>query len=160
MERFEIRPASRVHATQLAPRLRASDILEVFRASGMNPLDALLDSLEVSDEDMCWTALLHGHPVAMFGVNELVPDDGDGNSIGGIWLLASPAIYTNIFDFHRKAVEYVDTMHERYKYLTNFIDVDNLPTMRWLPRLGFTPCQVVDEFGHSKTKFIQYVSER
>jgi hypothetical protein len=49
MEKFEIRPASRVHCTQLAPRLRPSDKLEIHRASGQDPLEALLESIRVSD---------------------------------------------------------------------------------------------------------------
>lgn len=126
----------------------------------MRPLDALLDSLQVSDEDMCWTATLHRHPVAMFGANALVTDDGDGNTIGGIWLLAAPAIYTNKRDFMRHCRDYLAIMHARYKYLTNFVDADNLITQQWLPRLGFRPVQKVEEFGFAKTPFIQYVSER
>ncbi len=159
MENFEIRPASRVHATQLAPRLRSTDALEIYRASGVNAFDGLVESVAVSDDDLSWTALLNGHPVAMFGANELV-NDGTEDTIGGIWLLASPAIYTNKRDFHRNSIKYLDKMHERYKYLTNFVDADNIPTQQWLPRLGFRPVQVVEEFGPFNHKFIQYVSER
>lgn len=160
MERFEIRPASRVHCTQLANYLRASDVLEIYRASGMEPLEALLDSLEVSDEDMCWTALLRGHPVAMFGANNIEHNEGDEYKVGGIWLLASPGIYENKVDFMRNCKKYLRKMHERYDYLTNFIDIDNLVTQQWLPRLGFVPVQMVEDFGHSRTPFIQYVSRR
>lgn len=160
MERFEVVPAGRVYANQLAPHLRMSDKIEVWRASGMQPLDALLDSIDISDEDMCWTATLNRLPVAMFGVNEIAPDTGDGNSIGGIWLLGSYGLYQNIRDFHRKSREYLARMHERYKYLTNFVDVENVPTRRWLKHLGFTECQQIEEFGFGKTPFIQVVSER
>lgn len=123
----------------------------------MKPLDALLDSIEVSDEDMVWAATLNRHPVAMFGANRLTTE---GGGIGGIWLLASPGIYTNRRDFMRKCRKYLAIMHERYRYLTNFVDADNLITMQWLPRLGFRPCQRVEDFGFAKTPFIQYVSER
>lgn len=164
MEKFEIRPASRVHATQLAPIMRASDVMEVWRASGQEPLDALLDSLRASDEDMCWTAFLRGHPVAMFGANHLAVENEDGTeqdiSLGGIWLLASPRIYENKVDFHRTAKKYLKKMHERYEYLTNYIDLDNVPTQMWLPRLGFKPCQLVEHFGFARKPFIQYVSKR
>lgn len=154
VERFEIVPAGRVYANQLAPHLRVSDQIEIWASSGMQPLDALLDSIEVSDDDMCWAAMLNRLPVAMFGVNRL------SEEIGGIWLLASPAIYTNKRDFMRKCYEYLAKMHERYEYLTNFVDARNLPTLAWLPRLGFKPVQQVDEFGFGKLPFIQYVSKR
>lgn len=160
MERFEVTQAGRVHANQLAPHLRISDRIEVWRASGMQPLDALLDSIEISDEDMCWAATLNKLPVALFGANTIAEDNGDGNNIGGIWLLASPAIYTNVRDFHRKCRSYLTAMHARYKYLTNFVDVENIPTRRWLKHLGFRECQLVEEFGHGKTPFIQVVSKR
>lgn len=165
MEKFEFRPASRVHCTQLAPILRASDVLEIYRASGQEPLEALLESIRLSDEDMCWTALLRGHPVAMFGANKMTVENSEGTeyedlSLGGIWLLASPRIYENKVDFHRNAKKYLKIMHERYEYLTNFIDIDNLPTQMWLPRLGFKICGLVEDFGYSRTPFIQYVSRR
>lgn len=160
MEKFEVVPATRVTATQLAPRLRHSDVLEIWRASGMKPLDALLDSVQVSDADMCWAATLRRHPIAMFGANPLVDDDGDGESIGGIWLLASPAIYTNKRNFMHHCRSHLAIMHERYRYLTNFVDADNLITQQWLPRLGFTPVQRVEDFGEAKTPFIHYVSRR
>lgn len=161
MENFEVRPAGRVYANQLAPHLRASDKIEVFRASGFKPLDALLDSIEVSDEDMCWVATLNKLPVAMFGANCIAEDNGDGETIGGIWLLASPGIYTNLRDFHRKCVEYKSKMHERYKWLTNFVDEENLPTRKWLVKhMGFRECQRIEEFGFAKTPFIQVVSQR
>jgi hypothetical protein len=154
MERFEIVPAGRVYATQLAPRLRHSDKIEVWAASGMQPLEALLDSVAVSDDDMCWAATLNKLPVAMFGVNRL------SEEIGGIWLLASPAIYLNKRDFMRHCRDYLAIMHTRYQYLTNFIDARNVTTMQWLPRLGFRPVLKVDDFGHGRMPFIQYVSGR
>jgi len=159
MEKFEIRPASRVHCTQLAKRLRPSDTLEIFRASGQSGLEALLDSIRVSDEDMMWTAFLSGHPVAMFGANDITPENDNPNTVGGIWMLCSPAIYTNKLDFMRTCQKYLAVMHTRYEYLTNFIDADNVPSMIWLPRLGFLPMQKVP-FGPQNLPFIQYVSRR
>lgn len=166
MEKFEIRPASRVHCTQLANYLRPSDVLEIHRASGQEPLEALLSSIRESDEDMCWTALYNGHPVAIFGANDMSIEDEDGNiidedlSLGGIWLLASYGIHNNKLDFMRNCKKYLRKMHERYEYLTNFIDIDNLPTQAWLSRMNFRPIQLVEDFGYGRTPFIQYVSKR
>jgi hypothetical protein len=160
MEKFEIVPAGRVYANQMAPHLRVSDLIEIGRASGQDALDALLDSIEVSDEDMCWCALYNKLPVAMFGANNMPTEGEPEGFLGGIWLLATPGIYYNTVDFHRCAKKYVKKMHERYEYLTNFIDADNVPTQRWLPRLGFKPIGVVPEFGVGGTPFIQFVSHR
>lgn len=155
MQEFEILPANRVAATQLAPHLRLSDIIEIKCASGQSPLDALLDSIDLSDDDMCWQARLDRHPVAMFGAGSL-----QGEEIGGIWLLASKGIYRNKLDFMRKSREYLGKMHERYEYLTNFIDEQNLVTRRWLQTLGFLPVQRIEHFGVGRRPFIQYVSKR
>lgn len=154
-QKFEIVPATRTHANQLAPYLRACDVVEVKLASGMSPRPALLESLQVSDDDMCWTVLLDGHPVGMFGANPI-----EGEKVGGIWLLASVGIYKNKLDFQRKSRRYLKQMHERYEYLTNFVDEQNLVSRRWLQQLGFLPVQVIEDFGVGKRPFIQYVSRR
>jgi hypothetical protein len=160
MEKFEIVPAGRVYANQMAPHLRVSDLIEIGRASGQDGLDALLDSIEMSDDDMCWCATYNKLPVAMFGANPMPVEGEPEGYLGGIWLLATRGIYYNPIDFHRKAKQYVKIMHERYEYLTNFIDSDNIPTQRWLPKLGFRPVQVINHFGVGQTPFIQYVSHR
>jgi len=163
MEKFEIVPAGRVYANQLAPYLRPGDVMEVQRSSGLNPLEALLESIKLSDDDMCWAALYNGLPVAMFGCNDIKPEDDvayEDVTIGGIWLLASAGIYHNKLDFMHKCKEYLAVMHERYEFLTNFVDAQNIPSMKWLPRLGFAPVQAVEDFGYAKVAFIQYVSKR
>lgn len=154
--RLEIRPAGRVAANQLAPHLRIADVLEIHASSGMAPLEALLESIAVSDEDLCFGAFVDGLPICMFGANQLTED----NVVGGIWLLGSPRINDHPGDFMRRCREYLAIMHERYEYLTNFIDERNLPTMRWLPYLGFRPCQRVADYGYAKVPFVQYVSQR
>lgn len=60
MEKFKIVPAGRVYANQMAPHLRPGDVMEVYRASGLDPLEALLESIELSDDDMCWAAHTKG----------------------------------------------------------------------------------------------------
>lgn len=163
MERFEIVPAGRVYANQMANHVRDTDKLEVYRASGCDVRRGLLDSVDMSDDDMCWAALLHKLPVAMFGANKLTIE-GEGPysdlSIGGIWLLATPGIYTNKVDFMRNSRKYLKVMHERYEYLTNFVDADNYTTLQWLGRLGFRVAQECPNFGVDGSTFIQMVSKR
>ena len=163
MEKFKIVPAGRIYANQLAPHLRPGDVLEIERSSGLNALDGLLESVELSDEDMCWAATYNGLPVAMFGANNIKPEDSpayEGITIGGIWLLASQGIYLNKLDFMRCCKEMLAHMHTRYEFLTNFVDADNVASMIWLPRLGFRPSAQINDFGHAKKPFIQYVSKR
>jgi hypothetical protein len=99
----------------------------------------------------------------MFGCNNVKPEgvpEYEGVTIGGIWLLATPGIYENKIDFMRNCKKYLRIMHERYEFLTNFIDAQNVPSMTWLPRLGFRPCARVEHYGHARVPFIQYVSKR
>ncbi len=163
MERFEIVPAGRVYANQMANHVRDTDKMEVYRTSGQDIRSALLDSVDVSDDDMCWAALYNRLPVAMFGANDITPEDCPEHlreSIGGIWLLATPGIYNNKLDFMRNCKKYLAIMHERYEYLTNFVDAANIPTLRWLPALGFRPARVIEDFGFAREPFIQMVSKR
>ncbi|MEW5249911.1 phage protein Gp13 family protein [Microbulbifer sp. 2201CG32-9] len=153
MNRFTVVPASEVEARLLAPRLRECDVREISRTSGQAPLAALLESIQVSDTDMCWCALLEGIPVAMFGANGLTPQ------IGGIWLLASDDIRKHRRDFMRQCRASLVLMHSRYRYLTNFIDADNQVTLKWLEVLGFVPVNRFEKFGAGGTPFIQYASE-
>jgi hypothetical protein len=156
MSKFEIVSADRNMANQLAPHLKLADRREIMASSGMEPLEALLESIAVSDEDMCWAATLNEIPVAMFGANKLTDD----NLVGGIWLLTSDKIALYPLDFMRHCKEGLTFMHKRYEYLTNFIDARNMPSMRWLPRLGFRPCQKIEKYGFAGAPFIQYVSQR
>lgn len=162
MERFEIVPAGRVYANQMAPYLRASDVLEIYRASGQEPREALLDSVDLSDDDMCWAALYNKLPVAMFGANDINPGVAgwEDLTIGGIWLLATPGIYNNKLDFMRNVRKYLKVMHERYEYLTNFVDAENVPTLTWLRRLDFRAAAHDPEYGYAKVPFVQMVSKR
>lgn len=153
-EAFKIIDAGPVSAHLLAPHIRDVDKLEVALCSGQDALDALLESIKVSDDDLCWTATLSGDPVAMFGANKIE------ENVGGIWLLASDGIYTNKRDFMRKSLHHLALMHERYEWLTNFIHEENWVTRRWLEALGFKPVQLIEEFGVGKAPFVQYVSKR
>lgn len=149
---FQIRDATRKDAESLASRLRESDQVEIWRASGMEPLEALLDSLEASDDDMCWAAYLDGPAEVMFGANSIIEGE-----LGGIWMLGSDRIYESRHSFLRHCEHFLALMHTRYPYLTNFVDVHHQAAHRWMLKLGFQPVQFVKLRG--QFPFIQYISE-
>ena len=151
---YELVPATHIAAAIIAPALRPVDVAEIKAGSGEDPLSALRNSIDVSDEDMCWTIKYDGYPVGLCGVNRITDE------IGGAWLLATPGIYANKRAFMRQTRLYLGIMHSRYEWLTNFIDERNLVTRLWLERLGWKPVQRIDEFGVGKLPFIQYVSRR
>jgi hypothetical protein len=153
--KLTVERATEWHAHDLAPWLRPSDRQEIRAYSGRKPLEALLLSLDASDDDMCWAVLdNNGYTIAMFGANRL------NDHWGGIWLLGSHEIATNKRDAWVLMKTYLDIMHERYAVLTNFIDARNEITLRWLPKLGFKPLQAVPDFGVEQRLFIQFASFR
>lgn len=156
MDKFVIVPATGHEARLLAPNLRKVDVDEVWASAGLLPLEALLESIELSDPDMCWAALLNGVPVAVFGASCLDAEQ----RMGSIWLLASDGIYASRKDFMSKCRGYLNLMHTRYRTLGNFIDERNKITQRWLERLGFTRARTYKNFGDGGLPFTYYFSHR
>ena len=122
--------------------------MEVKRASGMDPLPALWESVELSDQ--CYAADLDGEVQVLFGTN---PIEGP---LGGIWMLGSEAIEANARSFWCHCKYYLAAFHDAYPALTNFVDMEHDSAHRWMRKLGFKPIQVVDLNGHL---FMQYLSE-
>lgn len=151
---FIVRPAKPQDAYSLAPRLRKSDVNEIKAASGSTPEAALVDSFEVSDPDMIWSAERYGQVEVMFGANDI------NGEVGGIWMLGSDAIYQNPRNFLKHCNEYLDVMHTRYPYLTNFVSVKHRAALRWIMKLGFVAVQFIPEYGSGRQPFIQFVSFR
>lgn len=152
MKKFQIVPATERHCVAVGLALREDDVRELADGSGHKPIPALLDSLYVSDPDLCFAVLYDDEPVAMFGCNKLT------DSIGGAWLLATDGIYQNNKDFIVKSREMITLFHERYEYLTNFIDERNTVSLKWLRSLGWVEVQRIEDYGVAKTPFIQMLS--
>jgi hypothetical protein len=150
---FEIREPRMDDLFDLASRLRASDVNEIIAASGMDPLAALFDSLETSDQ--CYVATLDGRPEVIFGTNELKAEW----SFGGIWMLGTDAIEVNPLSFYRHCKKFLPLFHERYRYLTNFVDVNHHSAHRWMLKLGFQAVNFTTDYGPCGHPFIQYISE-
>ena len=157
--RVEVYPTTYQHVVNLAPRMRLRDIEEVYASSGFTPEEALLMSITYSDPDLSWSAIRTDtqQVVSMFGVAPFVKGNTD---VGAVWLLSSDEIE----QLHREAwvlsKRAVDTMHERYSVLTNYIDVRNLKSMNWIEKLGFYPVDFDNEYGYEKRPFIRYESIR
>ena len=70
----------------------------------------------------------------------------------------------DIDKYHREAwtlsKRHVDLMHDRYPVLTNFIDVRNVTSLRWLGRLGFEPVRFHPFHGVGRLPFLKYESKR
>lgn len=150
--KIEIVPATPDHAHLLAPNLRQKDKDEVMASGGREPLEALLRSVELSDDDLCWTALLDGHPEVMWGV----AGNDDQPNLGCAWLLSSEEMYRIKGRFIKESHHYVSIMHERFDTLFNYVHAVNLRSQQWLEHLGFLAIDREEEYGVGKQPFILY----
>jgi len=150
--KIEIVQAVSKHAHFLAPFLRQQDKNEVLASGGRDPLEALLRSVELSDPDMCWTALIDGYPEVMWGV----AGNPDNPSVGCVWLLSSEEMYKHKRRFLLESASYVSKMQSRYDTLFNYVHAVNTTSQKWLLSLGFTAHERVEEYGVAKEPFILF----
>ena len=144
---LEIIPATTEHAYQLAPHMKQADREEVKAASGLEPLEVLLKSLELSEKAY---ALLAGDEVIALG--GLVPLT---KQIGIPWALTSDKIALYPKQFCRITKELIKGFHKSYPLLTNFCAARNTTTIRWLKWCGFQVVATLPEFGVGKKPFVQ-----
>ncbi|WP_339084245.1 phage protein Gp13 family protein [Hyphomicrobium sp. ghe19] len=140
--RTQIVPARPAHIRTIARRMREADRLEVHAASGKTPGQALAFSLRKSS--VAWTWLVDGRPEAMFGV-------GDLNILAGVgapWLLGTDVVLAHQMEFLRRSREWRNQLLQRYSTLTNFVDVRNEVSVRWLRWLGFKLSEPITYRGH------------
>ena len=148
---LEVIPARREHAYQLAPHMKQVDREEVKAASGLEPLEVLLKSLELS-EKAC-AILAENEVIAMGGLVRL-------NETTGIpWALTSDKIGLYPKEFCKIIKGLIQEFHQRYPLLTNFCDVRNTTTIRWLKWCGFQFVSRIPEYGVIKTPFLQFESK-
>lgn len=125
----EIRPAVLADADIVAADLRAADRAECLAAGVADVRGAIREGIEHSA--LCWTALVDGQPVAVFGVRAW----GDS---GVPWLLGTEALVVHRRAFIRQAPTYIDLMLQAFPRLLNHVHADNTRAVLWLRRAGFT----------------------
>ena len=147
---LEVVPATIEHAHQLAPVMKAADREEVKAASGLEPLEVLLKSLELSEK--AYAIVVGGEVIAIGGLVPLT------RNVGIPWGLTSDKIALYPKQFCKIAKELIKGFHKSYPLLTNFCDAQNTTTIRWLKWGGFRFVATVLEFGVAKIPFVQFVS--
>ena len=114
-------------AVHLANNLRAADRAELELMTDLDPLRAILVSMEVTEYKHLWCA---------------EDEDGvfciGGCSIDGApWLLATDRLEKYSVLLTKVVIKKIVEMHKDYDELTNYVDARNLASVRWLTRLGF-----------------------
>ncbi len=146
MVEFAIIPASDADALYLAPRLRAADRLEAEAATGMDPLDALRQSLSLSVE--AWSGTADGEVICMFGVGALSIAAGEGCP----WLLGSDLVERHGMAFARRNRLLVRHWSSMWPVLRNWVDVRHTVAIRWLGWMGFALAEPV-AYGPARLPF-------
>jgi len=130
----------------IAQDMRQSDKDEIYASHHKEPLDALREGF--NESILCFTVEHNNKPCIMFGV---VPFNFLDNR-GRIWMLAT----SEFRNCHRKFLKYgkifLNYMLEHYSELSNFIDVRNELSIRWLSWLGAEMGEAVP-YGAEKLLF-------
>jgi len=139
------RKATIADAAALFPRLREADRKEIALSSGDHTASVLVRSIEASEE--AWAVLNDaGEVFVLYGVARL-------GKFGGPWMVASPEVYRHSKELVKTGREWVVSLLPRYSRLFNFVHAENLRSIAWLKRLGFTIGELVPDFGAGKAPF-------
>lgn len=129
--KYSTRIAEEEDAIYLAPKLRQADIDEIKAASGMEPLEAMLDSIRHSG--IAKVALVDEEVVCIFGV----ASPSLTSPYGSPWFLTSDVIVHHTKPFLRASKDYMRSIKKDYTHLFNFVDARNTHAIRWIKWLGF-----------------------
>jgi len=147
---YSLKPVGRCHAEELANTLRDADREELRKLYGIEPRQAILDSVESS----YWCLAFFdpaGKLICIGGVSGK-PEDG----LGLPWLLATNRIEANRWAFLSISRQLVAQMRAEFKCLWNGVDIENRAAIRWLGWLGFMfdPVPVTTAAGGTAQVFI------
>ena len=130
----EFRRAIPADAADLAPRLRAEDLAELYAAHGSDadPLALLQMGLAVTPDARA--AVDGGRVIALLGC---APGGTLMTPCGRPWLLGSDECARHGRVFVKAGRAAVQEWARRFGRLENWVDARNDQSIRWLRRLGF-----------------------
>ena len=150
---YYIRHSKKEDCYNLSKTLRKEDVQEIFSSSGENPAQALLKAYLCSHKH-CFSMMLDGNVVGMFGINEI------NKNVGVPWLMGSPDLTKHKFEFYKLSIEYLNTFMDSYNVLFNYVDQRNTQAIRWLKSLGFQFTKLVPEYGYEKKPFYEFIKAK
>ena len=92
-----------------------------------------------------------GEVVCIIGVRNIT------DSIGQVWLLASPRIEKLSIPFLRNSRIVTELFTKDHKLLFNYVDARNKLHIKWLKWCGFTFINKHEKFGIEKRPFYEFV---
>lgn len=115
----------------IAADMRKSDAIEVWASNHHTPLEAMMQSWELSDFSA--VAMCNGEPLAMLG---LVKRDVLTGS-GVVWMLGANRSMNYKREFFRQSRPIINEMLTICPRLCNMVHEKNTSSIRWLKWLGF-----------------------
>lgn len=131
MLRAEIVPALPEHIEYVAEHMRQADQDELWASSHSLPLESLVNAKSRSVE--CWTGLINGEPICVFGVTPISLVTG----LAAPWMLGTDKLEDHAMTFLRRSRRVVASWKEEYRLLFNYVDARNTVAIQWLDWLGF-----------------------
>lgn len=146
---LEIKNSTIEDAVELSKNLRKEDI-EELKLSDKTPLIALLEGYIFSEE--CYSAFVDGELSGMFGIGSInMPDNW-----GSIWFLGSDKILKVRREWIKLGKYYITSFLNKYKILTNYVDIRNIKHIYWLKKMGALFLDTVPVKEGSLINFIIY----
>jgi hypothetical protein len=142
-----VRKATVLDPKVLAPKLRESDVSEVWASHKATPLEAL--TFPFSIKGHMTFSIIGNEDQGVIGMFGVVPTDNKGWGIA--WLLTSDELYEHRKQFLDECPKWVEEMETNYSYLYNHVHTSNKQSMAWMRALGFKTIHAYayGELGHT-----------
>lgn len=131
-KRYKVEELTPEHVVELLPRLRETDVHELAAADGSTPFDAMTQILARPGMKFAWS--VDGTVEAIFGATQFSLM-GRGASP---FLLGSDAISEHPREILTLSRRWMMLAQSKYAYLENWVHHENLKSLHWLHRIGFT----------------------
>ncbi|MFN3582779.1 hypothetical protein [Phenylobacterium sp.] len=137
--------------SHLAENLRPSDIDEIQATTGTGPMQALVESVAVSER--AWIIRVDGEPVCVFGA---APTEFPG--AGSVWMMGTSRMDERpvALSICRNFRPYLAELHKLWPILFNFIDARNQKSMDWLLWGGFQIIEALPNHGPEGRLFFTF----
>ena len=132
---------------ELASRMKQPDVDEVLAAGGVEPLEAIQLSIELSLR--AEAIVVDGRVEGVWGLAEATPDHGVP------WMLSSEVLVSDARQLVREGRRIVEECLARYPVLSNWVDCRNVGSLSWLQRIGFEPVELDRDYGVGRIPFLR-----
>jgi hypothetical protein len=139
------------HVPAVAFNIRPDDARELMVAYDSDPYSIILQSFSISEK--CWTAIVDGEPIAIFGV--VMKGAGQGRP----WMVGTTALDRHRLKFTKGCQAVIDEMLSVFPVLENVVDTRNKRNIRWLRWLGFEFGEIIF-VGLQSLPFITFRMEK